>query len=618
MCGIVGYTGSQSAKPILISGLKRLEYRGYDSAGIAVLKDGKIEVIKQVGSVSALDSAALAFDQPDIITGIAHTRWATHGEPNDVNAHPHCGCGETILACKLKVVLVHNGTIENFESLRQAVIERGHVITSETDSEILAHLIAEAYDGDPLRTLRTALGQVQGTYGLAVLFEGIDDQIFFARNGAPLVLGISDQGNFIASDAIAFREFTDRMVNIQDGCVGWVSKDHHHVVDMNDVPLASVIESVPFSLEAADRGRHDHFMKKEIGEQPLTLANALQGRLLPNGKVKLGGLDLNADILRTIESHGFVGAGTSLNAGMIAKILFQEIAEVHADWENASELANQRWPKFRDNTAFWAISQSGETQDLIEAIKTILRQEVQCFGIVNKVGSVIARMVGKGVYIHAGLEIGVASTKAFTNQVITLTLIALYLRQIRGLERASWVDRIIFDLHKLPELVGQILAREEQIIAAAEKYAGYPNFLYLGRGLNYPVALEGALKLKEIAYVNAIGYSTGEMKHGPIALIDGGFPTMVIAPKQDNFYARIVTNINQIRSRHGRIIAVATDGDEGICNCVNDVIWIPPVDYFLSPILAVVPLQLFAYHIARIRGLDPDQPRNLAKSVTVH
>jgi glucosamine--fructose-6-phosphate aminotransferase (isomerizing) len=358
-------------------------------------------------------------------------------------------------------------------------------------------------------------------------------------------------------------------------------------------------------------------MSKEIKEQPQVLTQALRGRLLDDGTVKLGGLDSHQELLRMMQNHVFVGAGTSLNAGMISKIFFQELAELSADWESASELANQKRPIFPVQTAFWAISQSGETKDLLDALKTLKQQDLPCFGIVNKVGSEIARLTGKGVYIHAGMEIAVASTKAFTNQLVTLFLIAMYLRQIRGLPKINWHDRLLADLRKLPLLVTEVLNRENEIIDAAKRYAGYPNFLYLGRGVNYPVALEGALKLKEIAYVNAIGYSAGEMKHGPIALIDGGFPTLVIAPKQDDYYSQITTNIQQIRSRRGRIIAVATDGDDEIKNCVDDVIWIPQIDYYLTPILAVVPLQLFAYHIARLRGLNPDKPRNLAKSVTV-
>lgn len=616
MCGIVGHVSRRAVLEKLKRGLKRLEYRGYDSAGAAFFADGKIVVNKVVGGVDNLAQAIAPYDGPAYTIGILHTRWATHGEVGELNAHPHEGCrGEK--SCKAIVVLVHNGTIDNFAELHDGLLERGHTLRSKTDTELIAHLVGEAYDGDPLRSIRTALAQVQGTYGLAILFENDPDHIYFARLGSPLVLGLSDDGNFVASDALAFREYTDQMVELKDNCLGWISADRYHVIGFDDIPMTLPVQTVPYTLESADQGMHEHFMAKEIAEQPSMLSNALRGRLRPDGMIKLGGLEAHLDFLKTVQSHSFVGAGTSLNAGMVAKVIFQEIAEQHAEWENASELANQKHPRFRDSTVFWAISQSGETMDVIAALNTIQRCNVPSFGIVNRVGSAIARKTGKGVYIHAGMEVAVASTKAYTNQVLILTLIALYLRQLHQLSRHAWVDRLVADLQRLPELADQLIAREDQVIHVAEKYAGYPNFLYLGQGINFPTALEGALKLKEIAYINAIGYSTGEMKHGPIALIDGGFPTMVVAPKQDDYYAQILTNVQQIRARHGRLVAVATDGDVGIQSCVDDVLWVPTIDYFLTPLLMVIPLQQFAYHVARIRGLNPDRPRNLAKSVTV-
>ncbi len=616
MCGIVGHVSRSPVKDKLRKGLKRLEYRGYDSAGAAFFDHGTIVVQKVIGGVDNLAQAIASYDGPEHTIGIVHTRWATHGEVVEQNAHPHESC-RSAKPCKAIVVLVHNGTIDNFSELRESLLERGHTLRSETDTELLAHLVGEAYDGDALRAVRHALAQVQGTYGLAILFENDPEHIYFARLGSPLVLGLSNEGNFVASDDLAFREFTDQVVQLEDRCLGWISADRYHIIDFDAVPMTLPVQTVLYTLESADQGTHEHFMAKEIAEQPLMLRNGLRGRLRPDGNVKLGGLEAHTELLRSVGSHSFVGAGTSLNAGMVAKVLFQEISEQHADWENASELANQKHPRFRDRTAFWAISQSGETMDLIEALKTIQRYDIPSFGIVNRVGSAIARKTGKGVYIHAGLEVGVASTKAYTNQVLTLTLIALYLRQLHQLPRHAWIERLIEDLQRLPALAEQLVAREDQVIRIAEKYAGYPNFLYLGRGINYPTALEGALKLKEIAYINAIGYSTGEMKHGPIALIDGGFPTMVVAPKQDDYYAQILTNVQQIRARHGRLVAVATDGDQGIQSCVDDVLWVPHIDYFLTPLLTVIPLQQFAYHVARIRGLNPDRPRNLAKSVTV-
>ena len=615
MCGIVGYVGSLPAMPILLDGLQRLEYRGYDSAGASGFHHGKLKIVKVVGGVAMLENAVAELNTPENTIGIVHTRWATHGEVNEKNAHPHTGCAKQ--KCATVVVLVHNGTIDNFEELRAELIERGHSLHSETDTELIAHLIGEAYDDDPLRAICAALHKVQGTYGLAILFEGNPDRIYFARMGSPLVLGLSTQGNFVASDALAFRKYTDQMVELQDGHVGYVSAQRHHVTNMDAVPVTIPATTVPFTLESADQGTHEHFMAKEIAEQPLMLQNGMRGRLQKDNTVKLGGLEEHAELLQSIQSHCFVGAGTSFHAGMVGKTLVQELAECHADCEGASELANQKRPMFRERTAFWAISQSGETMDLLGALKNLERCKVPTFGIVNRVGSAIAKKTSKGVYIHAGMEVAVASTKAYTNQVLTLTLIALYLRQLRGLPREARIERLISDLRRLPELAAQVIAREDQVIAVAEKYAGYPNFLYLGRGINFPTALEGALKLKEIAYTNAIGYPSGEMKHGPIALIDGGFPTMVVAPKQDSFYADILTNVQQIRARQGRLVAVATDGDEGIRSCVHDVLWVPEIDYYLSPLLTVIPLQQFAYHVARIRGRNPDRPRNLAKSVTV-
>lgn len=614
MCGIVGYVGPLPAKPILLDGLKRLEYRGYDSAGAAGFRHGELLITKVVGGVALLESAMAELHRPESI-GIVHTRWATHGEPNHINAHPHTGCASE--KCKTAVALVHNGTLDNFHDLHAQLLERGHTLTSETDTELLAHLIGEAYDGDPLRAIRTALYQVEGTYGLAILFQDDPNRIYFARSGSPLVLGVSGKGNFVASDALAFREYTDQMVELHDGCVGWISADRHHIVDLENVPLALTVETISWSLESADQGTHEHFMLKEITEQPTMVANALRGRLQADGVVKLGGLFAASNVLLETLTHALVGAGSSEHSAMIGATLFQELAYVNAIAMNASELANQKHPHFRDHTVAWALSQSGETLDLLEAMKNVRRQDVPCFGIVNKVGSAIARLAGQGVYIHAGLEVAVASTKAFTNQVLTLNLVAQYLRQLRGLPKADWHDRYFAEMRNLPALITRILDQQANIQQIAKCYAGYPNFLFLGRGINHPVALEGALKLKEIAYVNAIGYSAGEMKHGPIALIDGGFPTMVIALKQDDYYAQVVTNIQQIKARKGRVVAIITEGDAGIRDYVDDVIEIPQVDYFLSPLLAVVPLQLFAYHIAKLRGLNPDKPRNLAKSVTV-
>jgi len=609
MCGIVGYIGTQLVVPRLLNGLKHVEYRGYDSAGLAVIGAGELHVVKQAGKIANL-VAAIGSQTFDATRGIAHTRWATHGESNELNAHPHTDTGSTL-------AIVHNGIIENYDVLKRFLLQQGHSFRSATDTEVLAHLIEACLDGDPVAAVRSALQQVKGTYGLAVILRNFPEKILFARNGSPLCLGIGADGMFVASDPQCFREYTDQLVPVHDGQLGWVSADGYEILDAENVPVVPVVETITWQLGEIEKGVYPHFTLKEIFEQPASMQNAMRGRLEDDGTVKFGGLEAHTTLLRNLESVDCVAAGTSLHSGMFGKVALQEIAEICAHAENASELANQKRPYYRDRTAIFAISQSGTTSDLLHAMDVVQRLGLPCFGLVNVVGSEVARRSLAGVYLHAGPEIGVASTKAFTNQVVVLTLLSLYLRQLKGLPNPAWIDRLAADLRRLPSLVQQVLDRAPAIQSIAEKYAGYPNFLFLGRGVNYPTALEGALKLKEVAYVNAIGYSAGEMKHGPIALIDGGFPTMVIAPSQDDHYADVIGNIHEIRARRGRVVAIATDGDTSIANHVQDVIWIPPVDYYLSPVLSVVPLQLFAYYVSVLRGNDPDQPRNLAKSVTV-
>ncbi len=616
MCGIVGYTGEMPVMPILLQGLRHVEYRGYDSAGVAILQDGRINVLKKQGKIANLEGIASG-EFPDATCGIGHTRWATHGVPNDTNAHPLDGCTDLRHACKTRVTLVHNGTLENHHAIRAMLIESGHVFTSQTDTELLAHMIGEAYAGDPVRALAGALRNVEGAYALAILFGEHPGVVFFAKKGGPLHIGVRQDGRYLASDISSFRQYTDEVISLRDGQIGFITGTEQHIESLDGVPVEPKVETVTWKLEEIQKGGHPYFMEKEILTQDSSLRELLGGRLQADGTIKLGGLESHGAALRDIASFIFVAAGTSLHAGMIGKTYFQEIARLHAEYENASELANQHAPCFRDRTAFWAISQSGETTDLIKAIHRVHAYHLPCFGLVNAVGSEIAQLTDAGVYLHVGPERGVASTKAFTGQVLALCLISLYLRQLHGLAQEPWVCHLLAGVQKIPDLVAQTIARMATYKPIIEKYMGFENFLFLGRGVNYPTALEGALKLKEVAYVNAIGHSAGEMKHGPIALIEARFPTMVIALRQDKSYEKVLGNIAEIRARKGRVIAIATDGDENIHQYVDDVLYIPEVDYYLTPILAAIPLQQFAYRISVLKGWDPDQPRNLAKAVTV-
>jgi len=612
MCGIVGYVGPRKVVPTLVSALKRVEYRGYDSAGIAVRNDSGLVVCKKTGQVTVLEQQLASQNLLDLpaTVGIAHTRWATHGVPNDKNAHPH-------LSCRKHIAVVHNGVIENFHDLQRMLVERGHKkIRSDTDSELLAHLIGECLNGDPVEAVSSALTQVEGTYGLAVIFRDHPGVVVFARKGSPLCIGVGKGEYFVASDAASFREFTDQQIILKDGMMGFITANQYEVMNSDKVPLSPKIETIEWKLEQIAKGGHDHYMLKEICEQPESLQRSIGGRL-DDGQVKLGGLEDHHELIKGIENIFFVASGTSLYAGMIGKILIQEICKMYSAWENASELANQQYPFFPTNSGVWAISQSGETADLLFAIKRVKELALPVLGICNVVGSSIARETAAGVYIHAGPEIGVASTKAFTSQVLVLNLIALFLHQLRGLERWPWMDKYIANLKAIPSKVAQIIECREKIAKVAKKYAGFKNFLFLGRGINYPVALEGALKLKEISYLHAEGYPTSEMKHGPLALIDANFPTIVIAPQQDEYYKKTISNIRELTARKGPVIAIANEGDNEIAEYVSDVIYVPRTTYYLMPLLSVVPLQLFAYYVAKELGCKIDQPRNLAKSVTV-
>jgi glutamine---fructose-6-phosphate transaminase (isomerizing) len=616
MCGIVGYIGSREVTPLLIEGLKRMEYRGYDSAGVAVLLDGKIQVRKEAGKIAELEKS-LAEEPVLGHYGIGHTRWATHGPPNDRNAHPH-------MTEDGEFALVHNGIIENAGTLRKMLQERGHTFTSETDTEVLVHLIEEVYEGGEgrageslERAVESALSQVEGTYGIAVVSTRDPEKIVAARLGSPLLIGVGTGGEtFVASDAAAVIAQTRDVVYLDDGDMATITRDGYVVHRRGHGPVARPVNRVDWDLTEVERGGYPHFMLKEIMEQPETLRETMRGRLMEEeGRVKLGGLEGMDEELRDAQRVIILGCGTSWHSGLIGEYMLEDIARIPTDVEYASEFRYRR-PVVEPKTIAIAISQSGETADTLWAMREAKQQGATCLGIVNAVGSTIARETDAGVYLHAKPEIGVASTKAFTSQVEVLAMLTVHLGRLRGTLPASRGREIVRALGRLPEQVAQILEMEPAIKQLAEEYKDHSNFLYLGRGYNFPAALEGALKLKEISYIHAEGYPAAEMKHGPIALIDENMPVVVIAPK-DAVYEKIKSNIEEVKARKGSVIAVITEGDNELLAFADHVIQIPRTHDALTPILATVPLQLLAYHIAVMRGCDVDQPRNLAKSVTV-
>jgi len=607
MCGIVGYVGPKKALPILMNGLKRLEYRGYDSAGIALLMEDGLMVAKTAGKINRLEETLKDTDY-NCTHGIAHTRWATHGEPTQLNAHPHTDE-------KCEIALVHNGIIENFRTLREFLTRQGFEIKTETDTEILVHLIRFNYKGSLTEAVRNALTQVEGTYGIAVISSLHPGVLVAARMGSPLVIGHGDGENFVASDVSAMLEHTNRVVYLDDGEIATVTADEHNITTIQNVKITPQIEEVSWTLDMIEKEGYDHFMLKEIHEQSTTLRNAYRGRLnYEEGIPRLGGLNLQYDELREIKRVIITGCGTSWHAALIGEYIIEELARIPVEVEYASEF-RYRSPIFDDHTILLAISQSGETADTLAALREAKKHGVTGLGLVNVVGSTIARGTDGGVYIHAGPEIGVASTKAFTSQVMVQSLIATLLARMRHLSVQQGQEILDF-IQKIPDQVETILQTEEQIKEIATQYYQANNFLYLGRGINFPVALEGALKLKEISYIHAEGYPAAEMKHGPIALIDENMPVVVIALK-DPVYDKVMSNISEVRARNGSVIAVATEGDTEIANRVNHVIYIPETFRLLTPLLSIIPLQLLAYHIAVMRNCPVDQPRNLAKSVTV-
>jgi glucosamine--fructose-6-phosphate aminotransferase (isomerizing) len=616
MCGIIGYIGERQVTPLLIEGLKRLEYRGYDSAGVAVFENGEIQIRKEAGKIAELEKVLV--EQPVTgLYGIGHTRWATHGPPTDNNAHPH-------VSEKGDFALVHNGIIENAGVLRRKLKERGHTFTSETDTEVLIHLIEEVYDsGDGRahesleRAVEAALSQVEGTYGIAVVSTRDPEKIVAARLGSPLLIGVGTEGEtFVASDAAAVIAHTRDVVYLDDGDMATITRGGYTVHRPKQGPVKRPVNHLDWDLGEVERGGYAHFMLKEIMEQPETLKETMRGRLLEEeGTVKLGGLTGMDEELKQLDRVIILACGTSWHSGLIGEYMLEDIARVPTEVEYASEFRYRR-PVVEPRTLAIAISQSGETADTLWAMREAKQQGATCLGIVNQVGSTIARETDAGVYLHAGPEIGVASTKAFTSQVIVLAMLTVHMGRLRGTLSASRGREIVRALGRIPEQVAEILELEPAIQKLAEEYKDHPNFLYLGRGYNFPAALEGALKLKEISYIHAEGYPAAEMKHGPIALIDESMPVVFIAPK-DAVYDKIKSNIEEVKARKGCVIAVITEGDTELLAFADHVITIPRSHDALTPILATIPLQLLAYHIAVLRECDVDQPRNLAKSVTV-
>lgn len=607
MCGIVGYVGKAPALPILLTGLKTLEYRGYDSAGIAVYSKGSIYIKKSVGQVKELEKR-ISEEIVEGTLGIGHTRWATHGVPNEKNAHPHTDCTK-------RVYVTHNGIIENFKELREYLQKRSHRFSSDTDSEVIAHLIEDFLrnDVDFSTALFDTLAMIKGTYGLALIDANDPNTLYAARLSSPLVVGVGNGENFLASDPSALIGKTKNIIYLKDGEVAVIKKDKVQILDIHKQHIPAQIVKLEWSLEQAQKGNYPHFMLKEIFEGKETAQAALNGRLKANENiVKLGGLEQVKDQLKNTKRVIFLACGTSYYAGLVGEYLLEELSQIPTEVHIASEFRYREQP-FDKNTVVIAISQSGETADTLAALRKAKVRGLLTLGVVNVVGSTISRETDAGVYNHAGPEIGVASTKAFISQLIILTLLSIYLSRLQDKEQHT---DLLKELDLIPNKIQMILERSSDVEKLAKKYMNAQNFLYMGRRYSYPVALEGALKLKEISYVHAEGCAAGETKHGPIAMISKEFPTIAIVPK-NSVSDKTLSNIEEIRARSGPIVAIATEGDQRVASTVDDVVTIPETKEPLEPLLAVIPLQLFAYYVGTLKGYDVDKPRNLAKSVTV-
>ena len=610
MCGIVAYVGHREAQQVIIKGLKRLEYRGYDSAGIALLNKG-LNVYKKKGKVSDLEEHLKGIDLKSHI-GIGHTRWATHGEPNDVNAHPHYSSSK-------KLAIIHNGIIENYSSLKQELLNKGHVFSSETDTEVLIHFIEDIQENNNCtldEAVRLALTKVVGAYAIVIMSHEDPDLLIAARKGSPLVIGIGKNEFFMASDATPIIEYTNEVVYLNDLEIAIIENGKLRIKTVQDAPMTPYIQKLEMELETIEKGGFDHFMLKEICEQPRSIKDCLRGRLdSQSGRLVLGGIREYVNKLANTDRIVIVACGTSWHAGLVAEYMFEEFCRIPVEVEYASEF-RYRNPIIREGDIVIAISQSGETADTLAAIELAKSKGATIFGVCNVVGSSIARASHAGSYTHAGPEIGVASTKAFTAQLTVLSMICLIVAQKKGTITDQKFHEMLVELENIPSKVEKVLKLNDEIKQIAETFKDAANFLYLGRGFNFPVALEGALKLKEISYIHAEGYPAAEMKHGPIALIDEEMPVVFIAT-HDSSYEKIVSNIQEVKARKGRVIAVVTEGDKLIPKMAEFVIEVPAVQETLMPIVSVIPLQLLSYHIAVMRGCNVDQPRNLAKSVTV-
>ena len=607
MCGIVGYVGPRPAAHILLEGLRRLEYRGYDSAGVAVINGGGVKVRKAAGKLSVLRDL-LKNETPEGTIGIGHTRWATHGAPTTPNAHPHLdGTG--------KIALIHNGIIENAGTIKTLLVQRGHTFTSETDTEVLAHLVGEYYRGSLEEAVASALRDVQGAYGIAVICVDEPDVLVAARNGSPLLVGVGEKEWFVASDASAILEHTRSVVYLDDGEMVVLTRSGYRVRNLVKEKIDKPVNQIEWDLATIERGGYSHFMLKEIFEQPESVANTLRGHLLEEeGNSWVRGLNLGDDLVKSFNRVVITACGTSWHSGLIGEYMIEEMGRLPVEVEYASEF-RYRNPVLDERTLVIAISQSGETADTLAAVREAKRRGARAVGLVNVVGSTIAREVSGGLYLHAGPEVGVASTKAFSSQVAALALVALRIARLRNLSIIQGRE-FVQALQQLPAKIQQVLDRAGEIEKLAHMFEGVQNALFLGRGVNFPVALEGALKLKEISYIHAEGYPAAEMKHGPIALIDENMPVVVVAPK-DAVHAKIVSNVEEVKARGGRVIALINEGDREIERLADATFTVPVTHDLLSPILTSVPLQLLAYHVAVARGCNVDQPRNLAKSVTV-
>ena len=608
MCGIVGYIGPENATDILIEGLRRLEYRGYDSAGIAVISDGELNIRRSVGKIINLEETI--HDAPlRGNTGVGHTRWATHGKPSEENAHPHRDCSG-------KLVVVHNGIIENYRALRQELVKTGHTMASETDTEVIVHLVESHFKGNLEKAVRETIRELDGVYALAVMHADDPDTLVAARSGPPLVIGLGEGEMFIASDIPAVLHHTRRFVYLEDGQIASVTTDNVRLTDLDGTEVKIDPVTVPWDPILAEKGGYKHFMHKEIHEQPEALADTLRGRYFEDdGKITLDDIDLKDAFLKGLERCFIVACGTSWHAGLVGQFLLEELAGIPTSVDYGSEF-RYRNPIIGNRTLAVAISQSGETADTLAAVRECREKGASILSICNVVGSMITRESDAVLYTHAGPEIGVASTKAFTTQIVCLILLAVYLGRRRGFLDADRAQEILDSLYMLPHHVESIMEEEAIIEELASLYYHHSDFLYLGRGIHYPIALEGALKLKEISYIHAEGYPAGEMKHGPIALIDENMPVLFLATR-DRVYEKVISNLEEVKARGGKVLAVADHDDEGLKEKADHLIRIPATDPLITPILATIPLQLFAYHVAVLKGTDVDQPRNLAKSVTV-